>query len=67
MTPNGLDGEDADGIHHTTAEDLARIMKYCIMESPQKDAFCRLHRQSLKHFKILQGRNSMYVITTMRF
>ena len=28
VTPNGLDGEDEDGIHETTAEDLARIMRY---------------------------------------
>lgn len=39
VTPNGLDGEDEDGIHRTTAEELARIMQYCIMESPQKEAF----------------------------
>ena len=32
VTPNGLDGKDEDGIHHTTAKDLARIMRYCIME-----------------------------------
>ena len=29
ITPNGLDAEDENGIHHTTARDLARIMKYC--------------------------------------
>ena len=42
VTPNGLDGKDEDGIHHTTAKDLARIMRYCIMESPQKEAFLRI-------------------------
>ena len=30
ITPNGLDAEDSDGIHHTTASDLARIMRYAI-------------------------------------
>ena len=27
ITPNGLDAADSNGIHHTTAEDLARIMR----------------------------------------
>ncbi len=30
ITPNGLDAEDAEGTHHTTAEDLALIMRYAI-------------------------------------
>lgn len=39
VTPNGLDAEDAEGKHSTTAADLARIMRYCIMQSPQKELF----------------------------
>ena len=30
ITPNGLDDEDSDGTHHTTASDLALIMSYAI-------------------------------------
>lgn len=30
ITPNGLDASKGDKIHHTTAEDLARIMRYAI-------------------------------------
>lgn len=30
VTPNGLDDEDSGGIHHTTAHDLAFIMRYAI-------------------------------------
>ena len=30
ITPNGLDDEDSDGTHHTTASDLALIMRYAI-------------------------------------
>ena len=30
ITPNGLDAEDKNGTHHTTAEDLALIMRYAI-------------------------------------
>lgn len=44
ITPNGLDaaastdrGETKS--HSTTAADLARIMSYCIMESPKKEDF----------------------------
>lgn len=33
ITPNGLDAEDEGGVHSTTAEDLAKIMRYCIMTS----------------------------------
>ena len=32
ITPNGLDAEDENGMHSTTAVDLARIMSYCINE-----------------------------------
>lgn len=39
ITPNGLDGTDKNGFHHTTAADLALMMRYCIMKSEQKEAF----------------------------
>lgn len=39
ITPNGLDAVDENGSHSTTATDLARIMSYCITESPMKEAF----------------------------
>lgn len=49
ITPNGLDAtaEDKDGntrIHSTTAADLARIMSYCIMDSPKKEEFLEITR-----------------------
>ena len=44
ITPNGLDAEDEHGVHSTTAVDLARILRYCIMESPQKDMFLEITR-----------------------
>lgn len=44
ITPNGLDGKDEYGIHHTTAADLARILRYCIVESPQKEMFLEITR-----------------------
>ena len=42
VTPNGLDGEDEGGIHSTTAVELARIMCYCIKESPKKEEFLKI-------------------------
>lgn len=39
ITPNGLDEEDENGFHSTTATELARIMSYCIMDSPKKEEF----------------------------
>lgn len=42
ITPNGLDAENESGFHHTTAEDLCRMMSYCVWESPQKDVFLKI-------------------------
>ena len=39
IMPNGLDAEDEGGVHSTTAEDLAKIMRYCIMTSGEKETF----------------------------
>lgn len=48
ITPNGLDAKvTLDGeerIHSTTARDLSRIMKYCVMDSPKKDSFLEITR-----------------------
>ncbi len=58
ITPNGLDAKDEKGFHHTTAIDLARIMKYCIMESPMKEKFLEITRTSSYTFSDCSGRNS---------
>lgn len=41
ITPNGLDAvvTDTGQIHSTTAKDLAKIMAYCVMDSPEKERF----------------------------
>lgn len=49
ITPNGLDQKetDEDGteqIHSTTARDLARILCYCISESPKAQEFLAITR-----------------------
>ena len=42
ITPNGLDAEDEFGFHHTTAEDLCRMMAYCTWESPKSELFLQI-------------------------
>ena len=42
ITPNGLDAENEGGFHHTTAEDLCKMMSYCVWESPKKELFLEI-------------------------
>ena len=58
ITPNGLDAEDKTGVHHTTAENLARIMKYCIMDSEKRDAFLEITRTESYTFSDCEGNGS---------
>lgn len=58
ITPNGLDAEDETGKHYTTAADLARIMKYCIMDSEKKDAFLEITRTESYQFSDCDGSGS---------
>lgn len=58
ITPNGLDAADENGSHHTTAEDLAKIMKYCIMESPRKDMFLEITKTANYQFTDCSGKRS---------
>lgn len=53
ITPNGLDasktvtledGTSETKVHSTTAADLARILSYCIKQSPKKDEFLEITR-----------------------
>lgn len=50
VTPNGLDAADAGGSHHTTARDLALIMRYCITQSPKKEEFLRITQTASHSF-----------------
>ena len=58
ITPNGLDAQDETGEHSTTAEDLAHIMKYCIMDSPKKDEFLEITQTVSYTFTDLAGNRS---------
>ena len=48
ITPNGLDSQEEtpEGmrIHSTTAEDLARILRYCIRDSANREEFLEITR-----------------------
>ena len=55
ITPNGLDATDETGTHSTTAADLARILRYCICQSPKKDTFLEITRTSSHSFGDTEG------------
>lgn len=57
ITPNGLDAEDEHGVHSTTAEDLARIMRFCM----QNDIFLSITREPSWNFTDLDGTRSFTV------
>ena len=58
ITPNGLDAEDETGFHHTTAENLARIMRYCIMESGKREDFLKITQTQEHDFSDCEGNGS---------
>lgn len=62
ITPNGLDASvTADGkekIHSTTAEELAKIMRYCIMISPCKEKFLEITQTQSRSFSDVSKKNS---------
>lgn len=65
VTPNGLDATDTDEsgevhVHSTTATDLARILRYCIMESPKREEFLKITRSASRTFSDQSGENSYY-------
>ena len=57
ITPNGLDATDDNGMHHTTAEDLCRIMKYCAWDSPKAESFLAITECRTYDFTDLDGRS----------
>ena len=56
-TTNGLDASDAGGDHHTTAADLARIMRYCIKTSPKATEFLAVTQTRSYTFWDLEKKN----------
>lgn len=67
ITPNGLDatatmtdeyGNEREVFHSTTAEDLAKIMSYCITESSYKDKFLEITQTPTYTFSNCAGTRS---------
>ncbi len=64
ITPNGLDAVvtgktgEVQKTHSTTAKDLARIMRYCIKESPKKEEFLEITRAPSYSFTDISGKRS---------
>lgn len=67
ITPNGLDataeytnaqGEKETKTHMTTAKDLARVMAYCIQESPSREQFLEITRTPSYSFTDISGKRS---------
>jgi len=64
ITPNGLDatailtdakGKETEVFHSTTAEDLAKIMSYCITKSPCKEQFLEITQTPTYTFSNCEG------------
>lgn len=51
ITPNGLDAQNEEGAHGTTAQDLAKIMAYCI----GNETFLEITRTNQYSFSNLEG------------
>lgn len=58
ITPNGLDAADEKGKHSTTAEDLARMMSYCIAKSPKKKQFLEITARQTYQFSDVEQKRS---------
>ena len=62
ITPNGLDATDKNGFHHTTAEDLALMMRYCTMISKKQEEFREITETRTYHFSEIDG-DKNYTVT----
>ncbi|MDE7177387.1 MAG: D-alanyl-D-alanine carboxypeptidase [Lachnospiraceae bacterium] len=62
ITPNGLDAtvNETGKTHATTAVDLARIMAYCVTDSPKKEEFLEITRTLRYDFTDVDGSRSFH-------
>ncbi len=63
ITPNGLDAQDENGVHSTTAAELAQIAAYAI-KIPEVEEICTTRSYS---FTEINGKRNVSVGTTNRF
>lgn len=62
ITPNGLDAKvnESGKVHSTTAADLAKIMAYCVTDSPEKERFLEITRTQGYDFTNEEGTRSFH-------
>lgn len=62
ITPNGLDAKVNENgkVHSTTATDLAKIMAYCVTDSPEKERFLEITRTQSYDFTDVDGTRSFH-------
>lgn len=62
ITPNGLDAKVNENgkVHSTTAADLAKIMAYCVTDSPEKERFLEITRTASYDFTDVSGTRSFH-------
>ena len=62
ITPNGLDAvvNDSGRVHSTTAADLAKIMAYCVADSPAKEQFLEITQTPGYDFTDAEGKRSFH-------
>lgn len=62
ITPNGLDAtvNDSGRVHSTTAADLARIMAYCVADSPAREQFLEITQTLGYDFTDADGKRSFH-------
>ena len=60
VTPNGLDESNEEGNHVTTAEELAKVMSYCIGQSKKADEFLEITQTQSKTFTELDSGGSYF-------
>lgn len=58
ITPNGLDAQDETGEHHTTAGELALVMRYCLTQSPKTAEFLKITQTPAYSFTNIKGNRS---------
>lgn len=63
ITPNGLDAavkteEGSRQVHSTTAEELARVMAYCVNDSPCREEFLKITQTQNHSFSDRKGNRS---------
>ena len=62
ITPNGLDAvvNDSGKVHSTTARDLAKIMAYCVTDSPAKEEFLKITQTLSYDFTDADGKRNFH-------